>query len=58
MCVCVCVLTRLPAVNSLLGAAYLRSTVQERVCHLDLDVCESDDGAPCYCDFKSTLNAW
>lgn len=27
-----------------LGAAYLRSTVQERVCHLDLDVCECDDG--------------
>lgn len=34
-----------------LGAAYLQSTVQERVCHLDLDVCERDDEGWCYCDF-------
>ncbi|KAG7244983.1 hypothetical protein INR49_023549 [Caranx melampygus] len=34
------VLPRVPMVSSPLGAAYLQSTVQERVCHLDLDVCE------------------
>ncbi len=44
VCVCVCVLPCVPAVSSPLGAAYLQSTVQERVCHLDLDVCECDDG--------------
>lgn len=51
VCVCVCVLTRVPAVNSLLGAAYRQATVQERVRHLDLDACECDDGGWCYCDF-------
>lgn len=45
-------LTRVPAENSLLGAAYRQSTVQERVCHVDLDVCECDDDVGWwYCDF-------
>lgn len=37
-----CVLPRVPMANSLQGPAYLQSTVQERVCPLDLDVCECD----------------
>lgn len=43
LCMYVCVLTCVPAVNSLLGAAYLHSR-QEKVCPLVLDVCECDDG--------------
>lgn len=38
-----------------LGAAYLQSTVQERVCPLDLDVCRPDDGGLGYCDFITEL---
>lgn len=51
------VLPCVPMVSSPLGAAYLQSTVQERVCHLDLDGCECDGGGWCYCDFITvTLN--
>lgn len=41
---CVFVFQCVLAVNSPTGSAYLQSTVQERVCHLDSDVCECDDG--------------
>lgn len=37
-----CVLPCVPMANSLQGPAYLQSTVQERVCPLDFDVCECD----------------
>lgn len=43
-----CALPHVPMVNSLQGPAYLQSTVQERVCPLDFDVCECDGG---HCDF-------
>lgn len=38
-----------------LGAAYLQSTVQERVCPLDLDVCKLDKGGLGCCDFMKVL---
>lgn len=42
--VCVFVFQCVLVVNSPTGSAYLQSTVQERVCHLDSGVCECDDG--------------